>query len=178
MRDLTGIYPLYKIKGMPMHYWYPDTNRTRWEHRGPFLNSQALGIRRQLNLLRSRLLDRRYDFLLHPGPWEPDLDGHCDLDLDRLLAGWLGSQRPISILDLSGVPSTVLERLIGSILKVIYESLFWSREKSEGGVDRPLLIVMEEAHRYLSTDADSLASETVQRIAKRRAQIRRRGYGH
>ncbi len=134
--------------------------------KGPFLNQQAIGIRRQLNLLRSRLLDRRYDFLLHPGPWEPSLDGHSERDLDCLLAGWIGGDKPISILDLSGVPSAVLERLIGSILKIVYESLFWSREKSEGGIDRPLLIVMEEAHRYLSSSADSLASETVQRIAK------------
>ena len=76
---------------------------------GPFLNQQAHGIRRQLNLLRSRLLDRRYDFLLHPGPWEPALDGRIALDLDKLLAGWLGGEKPITILDLSGVPSAVLE---------------------------------------------------------------------
>ena len=133
---------------------------------GPFLNPQAVGIRRQLNLLRSRLLDRRYDFLLHPGPWEPDLDGRSSLDLDNLLAGWIGGEKSISILDLSAVPSVVLDRLIGSILKIVYESLFWSREKSEGGINRPLLIVMEEAHRYLSSGADSLASEMVQRIAK------------
>ena len=133
---------------------------------GPFLNQNAIGIRRQLNLLRSRLLDRRYDFLLHPGPWEPNLSGLTEFDLDDLLSGWIGSQRPITILDLSGVPSAVLERLIGSILKVVYETLFWSREKSEGGIDRPLLVVMEEAHRYLYGDTDSLASETVQRIAK------------
>ena len=134
--------------------------------KGPFLNSEARGIRRQLNLLRSRLLDPRYDFLLHPGPWEPDLKGKSQLDLDELLAGWIGRKETITILDLSGVPSAVLERLIGSILKVVYESLFWSREKSEGGINRPLLVVMEEAHRYLSSGADSLASETVQRIAK------------
>ena len=123
-------------------------------------------IRRQLNLLRSRLLDRRFDFLLHPGPWEPDLSGRTQSDLDELLAGWIGSPNPITILDLSGVPSAVLERLIGSILKIVYESLFWSREKSEGGIDRPLLVVMEEAHRYLGSGKVSLASETVQRIAK------------
>jgi len=133
---------------------------------GPFLNQQAVGISRQLNLLRSRLLDRRYDFLLHPGDWEPDLAGNIKLDLDSLLAGWIGNDKPITILDLSGVPSVVLERLVGSILKIIYESLFWSREKSEGGIERPLLIVMEEAHRYLSGESDSLALKTVQKIAK------------
>jgi DNA helicase HerA-like ATPase len=133
---------------------------------GPFLNQAAKGIRRQLNLLRSRLLDRRYDFILHPGPWEPDLDGMVSADLDKLLAGWLGHDRQITILDLSGVPSTVLVRLLGSILRIIYEALFWSREKSEGGVWRPLLIVMEEAHRYLHEEGESFAADIVKRIAK------------
>ena len=133
---------------------------------GPFLNSQAVGIQRPLNLLRSRLLDRRYDFLLHPGPWEPDLTGEPKEDLDRLLRGWLGGDKPITILDLSGVPSGVLERLVGSILKVVYEALFWSREKTEGGIERPLLVVMEEAHRYLAQESNGMASRVVQRIAK------------
>jgi uncharacterized protein len=77
-----------------------------------------------------------------------------------------GPCRPITILDLSGVPSTVLVRLIGSILRIIYEALYWSREKSEGGVLRPLLIVMEEAHRYVSPDSGNVAADVVKRIAK------------
>jgi len=133
---------------------------------GPFLNQAAKGIRRQLNLMRSRLLDRRYDFILHPGPWEPDLKGNSPADLDRLLAGWLGHDRQLTILDLSGVPSTVLVRLIGSILRIVYEALFWSREKTEGGILRPLLVVMEEAHRYLSSESDNVAADVVKRIAK------------
>ena len=133
---------------------------------GPFLNPRAFGIQRPLNLLRSRLLDRRYSFLLRPGPWEPDLDGKPTQDLDVLLAGWLGGKKPITILDLSGIPSNVLERLVGSILKIIYEALFWSREKTEGGIQRPLLVVMEEAHRYLSDRFDGTASAVVQRIVK------------
>jgi DNA helicase HerA-like ATPase len=133
---------------------------------GPFLNTAAKGIRRQLNLLRSRLLDRRYDFILHPGDFEPDLDGVTSADLDDLLKGWLGHDRPITILDLSGVPSAVLVRLIGSILRIIYEALYWSREKTEGGVLRPLLVIMEEAHRYLNESADNIALDMVRRIAK------------
>ena len=133
---------------------------------GPYLNTSAIGIQRPLNLLRSRLLDRRYSFLLRPGPWEPDLSGKPERDLDTLLAGWLGGEKPITILDLSGIPGTVLERLIGSILKIVYEALFWSREKTEGGIQRPLLVVMEEAHRYLSDRFDGTASEVAQRIVK------------
>ena len=150
----------------------PDTlTRPKYKPHGigsapPFRNPQAVGIQRPLDLLRSRLLDRRYDFLLRPGPWEPDLDGKSEKDLDGLLSDWLGGARPVTILDLSGVPSGVLVQLVGSILKIVYEALFWSREKTEGGVERPLLIVMEEAHRYLSDAEDGLASEVVQRIAK------------
>lgn len=133
---------------------------------GPFTNQAAKGIKRQLNFMRSRLLDRRYDFILHPGPWEPDLKGKVNADLDKLLEGWLGHDRQLTILDLSGVPSAVLVRLIGSILRIVYEALFWSREKTEGGVLRPLLVVMEEAHRYLGTDNDGAAADVVKRIAK------------
>ncbi|TBB56256.1 ATP-binding protein [Rhizobium ruizarguesonis] len=133
---------------------------------GPFLNTAAKGIRRPLNLLRSRLLDRRFDFLLHPGPWEPDLTGQVQQDLDTLLQGWLGHDKPLTILDLSGVPSAALNRLVGSILRIVYDALYWSREKTEGGVLRPLLVVMEEAHRYVSPDSGQLAIDIIKRIAK------------
>ena len=115
----------------------PAYQRAGMGSAGPFLNQQAFGIQRPLNLLRSRLLDRRYDFLLRPGPWEPDLDGKPEIDLDELLGGWLGGGKPITILNLSGVPSVVLERLVGSILNIVYEALFWSRDKTEGGIERP-----------------------------------------
>lgn len=133
---------------------------------GPYLNQAARGIRRQLDLLRSKLLDKRFDFILHPGDWEPDLTGATKKDLDSLLESWIGHDRPITIVDLSGVPSASLVRMVGSILQLTYEALFWSREKTEGGVLRPLLVVMEEAHRYLNPDAENVASEIVQRIAK------------
>jgi hypothetical protein len=133
----------------------------------PFANkTNVLSIRRQLDQLRSRLLDRQYDFMLHPGPWEPNLAGEPPSDLPELLDSWLGHDRPITVLDLSGVPSTVLMRLIGGILNIIYQALFWSRERPEGGRQRPLLVVMEEAHRYLGRDDTSLARESVQRIVK------------
>jgi uncharacterized protein len=133
----------------------------------PFLNKVGvLSIRRQLAQLRSRLLDRQYDFMLHPGKWEPKLDGTVECDLAELLEGWIGHEKPITILDLSGIPSAVMTRLIGGILNIIYEGLFWGRELPEGGRKRPQLIVMEEAHRYLGKDEDSPARDMVQRIVK------------
>jgi hypothetical protein len=133
----------------------------------PFINMiGVLGIRRPLDQMRSRLLDRQYDFLLHPGPWEPDLNGNAEKDIPDLLATWFGHDKPITILDLSGIPSAVLVRLIGAILKIVCDSLFWGREKSEGGIHRPILVVMEEAHRYLSKETDGPARTMVQRVVK------------
>lgn len=133
----------------------------------PFANkSNVLSIRRQLDQLRSRMLDRKYDFMLHPGSWEPSIDGIPESDLPELLASWLGHDKPITVLDLSGVPSPVLMRLVGGILNIIYESLFWGRARPEGGRQRPLLVVMEEAHRYLGQNHESLARDAVQRIVK------------
>lgn len=134
-------------------------------NQGPFLNTSAPGIKRQLRNLRSKLLNKQFDFLLHPGAWEPNIDGKVEEDLPNLLQSWLGHDKPITILDLSGVPSHVLVRLVGSILKIVYTALFWSREKSEGGLDRPLLIVMEEAHRYLHNDQNN-TNAMVQQIVK------------
>ena len=134
--------------------------------KGPFLNTMAPGLRRQLRNLRSRLLDHQYDFLLHPGSYEPDYNGNTEKGLPDLLRSWLGHEKPVTILDLSGVPSIILTRLVGSILRVIYEALYWSREKSEGAITRPLLVVMEEAHRYLGSGESNPASELAQRIFK------------
>jgi uncharacterized protein DUF87 len=133
----------------------------------PHINStNVLSIRRQLEQMRSRLFDKQYDFMLHPGEWEPNLTGKTKKDLSHLLDGWLGHDKPITIIDLSGIPSSVLVRLIGSILNIIYEALFWGREMPEGGRQRPLLVVMEEAHRYLGKETDNLARTMVQRIVK------------
>jgi hypothetical protein len=146
----------------PPKYKPPTTTNTP-----PFINNiGVLGIRRPLDQMRSRLFDRQYDFLLHPGPWEPNLEGKVQKDIPDLLETWFGHDKPITILDLSGTPSVVLVRLLGAILKIVCDSLFWGREKSEGGIRRPVLIVMEEAHRYLSKDADGPARTMVQRVVK------------
>lgn len=159
--------PALEQAGDPVSLTPPKYTPAALGSAGPFLNTQARGIRRQLNLMRSRLLDHRFDFILHPGPWEPELDGTVQRDLDKLLDDWLGHEKPVTILDLSGVPSSVLTTLVGSILRIVYEALYWSREKTEGGIHRPLLVVMEEAHRYLSgAKEDAPAADVVKRIAK------------
>jgi len=87
-------------------------------------------------------------------------------DLDELLHGWLGGKQSIVILDLSGVPISVMSELIGVLLRIIYDSLFWARNLSEGGRERPMLVVIEEAHTYLGSESKGSASLAVRRIVK------------
>jgi hypothetical protein len=126
----------------------------------------TLNIGQQLHSLGSKLRVPRYDFLFKPGEWLPNEKGEVTKDLDELLSGWLGTDKPVTILDLSGIPSTILNLIIGVLLRILYDALFWSRKLSEGGRNRPLLIVMEEAHNYLNDNFSGLASLTVQRIVK------------
>lgn len=131
-----------------------------------YLSVSTLNIRRQVDALASRLRDRRYDFLFRPGPWTPELDGHVTSDLDIFLEALLGSDCNVSILDLSGVPAAVLNDLIGALTRVVYDALFWSRRLSEGGRERPLLLVYEEAHAYLGGGQTHPVKTAVQRAVK------------
>jgi len=126
----------------------------------------GLNLRSQLESLGSKLRISRYDFLLRAGHWHPDLDGKVVSGLTVLMKEWLGSPKPVTILDLSGVPSTMTNDIIGNVLRVLYDGLFWARNQSEGGRERPLLVVMEEAHAYLNDNFDGAASIVTQRIVK------------
>ena len=125
-----------------------------------------LNIRQQLAGLASKLRDPRLAFLLAPGKWLPDVQGRTALDIDALLEGWIGGPQPITILDLSGIPSSILNDLIGALLRILYDAVFWARNLPEGGRERPLLLVLEEAHAYLAKENSGSAATAVRRIAK------------
>lgn len=151
----TGIPPKFKL---------PKNNKGDPEKINYLKN--PLNIRAQLENLGAKLRIPRYDFLLKPGTWLPDVDGKVVNDLPDLMQGWIGSDKPISIMDLSGVPPSILNDVVGILLRILYDALFWARNLSQGGRERPLLIVMEEAHVYLNDNAESLASSIVKRIVK------------
>lgn len=131
-----------------------------------YISGSPLNIRRQVEGLASRLRDRRFDFLFRPGPWYPAIDGEVEADLDDFLEQWLAGREAVAVLDLSGVPTTVLTDLVGALTRVVYEALFWARRLSEGGRERPLLFVFEEAHVYLATGRAPGAALAVQRVVK------------
>jgi hypothetical protein len=139
--------------------------------------NEGIGIRQQLATLAAKLRDPRFAFMFRPGDWLPSLTGTTQADLDSLLFDWIGGPNPISVLDLSGIPAAVLDDLIGALLRILYDALFWARKLPEGGRERPLLVVLEEAHAYLGSAPESSATSGAAASAVRRIAKEGRKYG-
>lgn len=130
-----------------------------------YLSAATMNLRRQLIALQAKMADPRFDFALKPEGFIPSVDGNITNDVHSLLKLWMG-EKTLSIFDVSGVPSSILHDIIGILLRVMYDSMFWSRNLKQGGRKRPLLVVMEEAHNYLGSDNYSRASKVVRRLVK------------
>lgn len=112
----------------------------------------------------SRLKDSRFDFLFNPGNFKGVAGTK---DLNDLLNEWIGSDSKLAILDLSGVPFEVLDITVGLITRFIYDSMFWGRNETYTGKQRPLLLAYEEAHTYLNkNDNNSYSKLAVEQVFK------------
>jgi len=129
-------------------------------------SSQENLMRAQTDALEGKLRDKRLSFLFNPGPWSVSEDGSTAKDLDALLEEWIGGARPITVLDLSGIPPSVLDDLVGAVLRILFDALFWGRNVEAGGRHRPLLVALEEAHTYLAKEGKGSAAKAARRIAK------------
>ena len=111
--------------------------------------------------LRTRLLDERFRFFREPTGADDSSD-----PLTRVVDEWLGGDKPVSVLDFSGVPGEATDLAVGAILQILFELAVRSREDGIGR-PRPVLIVLEEAHRYLGEGLTvRLAREAANRIAR------------
>ena len=132
----------------------------------PYLNNQAKAILGFLDNMRLKIKDSRYSFLFSPGEYTPDKEGITENPLEELLFQWLGNVGKITILDFSDIPSEIMVSTSGTLLSIIYDALFWGQNLNMGGKNQPILIVLEEAHNYLKAGENSIASRTVQKVAK------------
>ncbi|HTV56919.1 MAG TPA: ATP-binding protein [Terriglobia bacterium] len=136
-------------------------------NQAPYKNQRKRNLERQLDLMRSRLKDARFSFLFSPGGgYEPDLNGEIKNDLDTLVRDWVGHDKPITIFDVSGLPSEVLPTIVGTMLRIVYDMLFWAQDLPIGGRLQPLLVVLDEAHRFVPAGVDTPAHRTLSMIAK------------
>ena len=73
--------------------------------------------------------------------------------------------KPISTIDLSGVPSDITDVVVSVLSRLVFDFAVWSRRETS----RPLLLVCEEAHRYIPEarrPGHDAARKSLERIAK------------
>jgi len=136
-------------------------------NQAPFAHNRQRNIARQLELMRSRLSDSRYSFLFDPGEaLSPSLNGAVNGDLHDLVSSWVGHDRPLTVLDVSGLPSEILTTVVGTLVRIVYDMLFWAGDLPISGKNQPLLILLEEAHLFLPDGQESSAHRAIARVAK------------
>ncbi|MEI6050091.1 MAG: DUF87 domain-containing protein [Bacteroidota bacterium] len=119
-----------------------------------------------LNKLHGKLKDTRLKFLFDTDEY----DG-ITKDLNDLLDTWINNDKPITVLDLGGVPFEIMDLVVGLICRITFESMFWGRYIDGFGRKRPILMVFEEAHSYLPRGGSNqfvvgYACNAVRRICK------------
>lgn len=73
--------------------------------------------------------------------------------------------KPISIIDVSGVPSEITSVVVAMLARMVFDYAIWSRNEPQ----RPILLVCEEAHRYVPNEKNadkSAVGKILGRIAK------------
>lgn len=76
-----------------------------------------------------------------------------------------GDGKPISIIDVSGVPSEITSVVVAVLSRMVFDFAIWSRNEQK----RPILLVCEEAHRYVPNERNADGSSVgriLSRIAK------------
>jgi len=76
-----------------------------------------------------------------------------------------GNGKPISIIDVSGVPNEITSVVVAVLSRMVFDYAIWSR----GEAKRPVLLVCEEAHRYVPNERNADGSSVgriLSRIAK------------
>jgi len=76
-----------------------------------------------------------------------------------------GDSKPISIIDVSGVPSDITAVVVAVLSRMVFDYAIWSRNEPQ----RPILLVCEEAHRYVPSEKNadgSSVGKILGRIAK------------
>lgn len=143
----------------PTPYAMREVIRLIDEHMGRFDKSQPLIAARWLkSRLETLRADTRFSFMFGGIAVRDTM-----ADIVRRLFRIPVAGKPLTIVDLSGVPSEVLNVVLSVLCRITFDFALWSRG------EHPILLVCEEAHHYVPADAQSGFEPTknaVARIAK------------
>lgn len=116
--------------------------------------------KRLKNKIEELKADPRYNFMFS-GMLVADTMAEFVAKIFRLPA----NGKPISIVDVSGCPSDITSVVVAVLSRLVFDYAIWSRNEAQ----RPILLVCEEAHRYIPSgkvDGDSAVGKVLNRIAK------------
>ncbi len=102
--------------------------------------------------------DKRFAFLVRPDTDVVDGLANTIRQYLRIPA----DNKPISIIDLSGVPSDVVDVVVSVLCRMIFDFAVWSPRP----VKVPILLVCEEAHRYAPRSDAAAFQPTKQALAR------------
>lgn len=118
------------------------------------------GFNKVIRKIDSLCRDGRLGFMMQK--W----DGSAD-PLPDIVKQFLGNSDPIRIVDLSGVPNEVAGAASSAIARTLFSIKLWqTREERESN---PVLLVCEEAHRYVPNRGEAqyeAAQDAIRRLAK------------
>ena len=122
-----------------------------------------------IDRMETKLSDRRLSFLLGEYARKQNFESVL-----RQLMGYGTERSNVTILDVSGVPFEVLSITVSLVSRILFEyGYFYKRIRAESGEkiqnDVPVLLVYEEAHKYVPNSATAkyrAARESIERIAK------------
>lgn len=104
--------------------------------------------------------DRRFRFIFDPELWSSSLTALLG-DLLRIPV----EGKPLSIVDLAGVPSEIVSVVVSTLARLVFDYAVWAPREQR----IPVLIICEEAHRYLPqmrSASDVSAERQLDRIAR------------
>jgi len=113
-----------------------------------------------LNKLDSLNDDARYNFLMED--WTSGKD-----DVTEVIKQFISNDTSIHIIDLSGIPNEVAGIISSVIARTLFNFKVW--ETADERENNPILLVCEEAHRYVPNRGEAqyqAAQEAIKRIAK------------
>ncbi len=121
------------------------------------------------NKIQTLQQDSRFSFLIRP-------DKDVKDNLEKIVGQYLHipvQEKPLSIIDLSGVPSDVVNVVVSVLCRMIFDFAIWVPRP----VQVPIVLVCEEAHRYAPRRDDAAFQPTRQALSRIAKEGRKYGVG-
>lgn len=145
----------------PTPYRLSDLIRVIKEEMGAFNRADQVASFQHLIARIERVgSDRRFGFMFSSFMVQDSMSQVLSLILRIPVA-----KKPVTIIDLSGMPSEIVDVVVSVLCRLIFDFALWTDRKKAP----PILLVCEEAHRYVPRDDDTAFAPTkraISRIAK------------